>query len=328
MKEKELEILQQYDIDVRSTRKIRGAILCDTNQGLFQLKEVHCSEKRIPVLYELQNHLLQEGYMNIDILMKNKEDGLFSISEEGQRFIVKKWFHGKECDNKKEMDIMEAVRNLALLHRIMKKSFSTSLSPKEDVEKEFLRHNREMKKVRSFIRSRVGKGEFELLYLKYFDAMYEWAVQACESLKSSSYRKLLSDSMESNALAHGDYNYHNILMTPGGIASTNFDHFYGGIQVTDLYYFLRKTLEKNQWNVELGDKMIENYNRIHPLSKEELQYIAVCIAYPEKFWKSANSYYRSSKAWIPAKSLEKLELAIRQSEEKKLFLESLFSYAL
>lgn len=326
MKERELEILQQYDIDVKSTRKIRGAILCDTNQGLFLLKEMQCSEKRIPVLYELQNHLLQEGYKNIDMLQKNKEGALFSVSEEGQKFLLKKWFYGKECDNKREMDIMEGVRNLALLHRVLKKKFEAELAPKEDAESEFSRHNREMKKVRTFIRNRVGKGEFELLYLKHFEAMFEWAECAYESLKDSGYQNLLLKSREENAIAHGDYNYHNILLMPSGIATTNFDHFYQGIQVTDLYYFLRKTLEKNHWSVELGNKMIENYNRIQPLSKEELQYIAVCIAYPEKFWKAANSYYRSSKAWIPAKSLEKLELAIKQTEEKQIFLDTVFSF--
>ena len=35
-------------------------------------------------------------------------------------------------------------------------------------------------------------------------------------------------------------------------------------------------------------------------AEAELGYLAVCIAYPEKFWKAANSYYRSRKAWISA----------------------------
>ncbi len=326
MKERELEVLEQYDIDIKSTRKVRGAILCDTNQGLFLLKEIHCSEKRMPVLYELQNHLLQEGYKNIDILIKNKEDSLVSISEEEQKFVLKKWYYGKECDNKREIDIMEGVRNLALLHRIMKKNFEVNLFSKEDMSNEFLRHNREMKKVRSFIRSKVGKGEFELLYLQYFDEMYEWAVCAGEKLKSSGYRNLLQRSLEESTLVHGDYNYHNILMMQHGIATTNFEHFHMGIQVTDFYYFLRKTLEKNQWKIELGEKMIENYNRIHPLSKDELEYIAVCLAYPEKFWKAANFYYRSSKSWTSMKSLEKLEMAIRQMNQKKIFLEKVFLF--
>ena len=33
MKENEVSVLDQYDIDIKSTRRIRGAILCATNQG-------------------------------------------------------------------------------------------------------------------------------------------------------------------------------------------------------------------------------------------------------------------------------------------------------
>ena len=39
MQEFEQKILEQYDIEVSSTRKVRGAVLCDTNRGWFLLKE-------------------------------------------------------------------------------------------------------------------------------------------------------------------------------------------------------------------------------------------------------------------------------------------------
>ena len=51
MKENEVSVLDQYDIDIKSTRRIRGAILCTTNQGLFVLRELMISEKRIPMLH-------------------------------------------------------------------------------------------------------------------------------------------------------------------------------------------------------------------------------------------------------------------------------------
>ena len=327
MKENELEVLDQYDIDVKSTRKIRGAVLCETNQGVFLLKEMNFSEKRIPALHELYQHIQVQGYKNVDVIVKNKEDALWSTTEEGTKFLLKKWFHGKECDSKKEQDILDGVQNLALLHRIMKMPRENMVF-KEDLQEEFLRHNREMKKVRTFIRNKVGKGEFEMVFLKHFDTMYEWAETASVKLEDSGYKQLLEQNLEEGAIAHGDYNYHNVLVTPIGIATTNFEHFHQGIQLSDFYYFLRKTMEKNQWNVELGNKMVECYNRILPLSKAELSYLAVCIAYPEKFWKAANSYYRSRKAWISAKSLEKLKLAIRQTEEKQHFLETIFSFYL
>ena len=327
MKENELEILEKYDIDVKCTRKIRGATLCETNQGTFLLKEMSFPEKRVPALYTLYNYMEEEGYKNVDAIIKNKENELFTETEWGSKYLLKRWFHGKECDTNREQDILDGVQNLALLHRIMKMPNECE-GIRNDLPEEFIRHNREMKKVRAFIRGKVGKGEFELVFLKYFDRMFEWAEVSTKKLEQSGYENLLAQSMEQGSIVHGDYNYHNILITPKGIATTNFERFHYGIQLSDFYYFLRKTMEKNRWSVELGDKMLECYNRILPLTEAELSYLAVCIAYPEKFWKSANSYYRSRKSWISAKSLEKLNLAIEQTDEKSHFLDCLFSFRL
>lgn len=327
MKENELEVLSQYDIEVKNTHKVRGAVLCETNQGIFLLKEMNFSEKRIPSLYALYEQLHMQGCRNIDMIIKNKEGGLFGTEESGTKYVLKRWFHGRECDNKREQDVLEGVQNLALLHRLMKIPCEDVVY-KENLQEEFFRHNREMKKVRTFIRNKVGKGDFELFFLKHFDMMFEWAQAAEERLQSCGYQQLLDQSLKEGSIAHGDYNYHNVIITSSGIATTNFEHFYQGIQLSDFYYFLRKTMEKNQWNVELGAKMVECYNRILPLSASDLAYLAVCIAYPEKFWKAANSYYRSRKSWISAKSLEKLQLAIRQTEQKQFFLEKVFSFYL
>ena len=94
---------------------------------------------------------------------------------------------------------------------------------------------------------------------------------------------------EKGTVIHGDYNYHNIVMTQQGIATTNFDHFANGIQASDLYYFMRKILEKHEWNVELGRAMMRAYQDIRPLSEEEQEYLAIRFSYPEKFWKIMNS---------------------------------------
>ena len=83
-------------------------------------------------------------------------------------------------------------------------------------------------------------------------------------------------------------------------------------------------MEKNHWDIGLGNKILNCYHKNIPFRKGELEYIAICLTYPEKFWKAANSYYRSRKVWIPAKNLEKLELVIKQTEDKKQFLRSLF----
>ena len=334
MREHELHILEQYNINVKNTRKVRDAVLCDSDKGLFLVKEVRVSEKRLQLLEQLGNHIRYQGYENIDWILRNKEDGLFTVSEEGVKYFLKKWFPGRECDIYKEKDVLDAVENLTRIHRVLRDFEPVDSEEKifmnrgEDLRQEYFRHNREMKKVRSFMRDKVGKSDFELAFIKHFDAMYAWADCALGELNKSHYEELYNDNLEKRRLIHGDYNYHNVLMTYSGIATTNFEHAQLNLQIVDLYYFLRKVMEKHHWNVELGNKILDCYQKYLPLKEGELDLIAIFLAYPEKFWKIANSYYRSRKVWIPAKNLEKLEMVIRQSEEKKQFLETIFAFHL
>lgn len=103
--------------------------------------------------------------------------------------------------------------------------------------------------------------------------------------KAEECRKLYEESKRKRTLVHGDYNYHNLIMTSEGIATVNFDNFRIDIQAGDLYYFMRKIMEKNHWDRHLGEQIIRSYTRIHPLSGEEMEYLALRLAYPEKFLK-------------------------------------------
>lgn len=367
MKEYGLSVLEQYHIEVSSTRKIRGAILCDTNEGLLLLKEAAVSEKRVPMLYKLCRHLQENGYERVDQIIPNEAGNLVSVGEDGAKYLMKRWFNGRECDIKKDYEVLEATKNLARLHKIMEKplelepeilpaqppdqnvlgeimpdggepekimqdvdseEISLEMFRGNDLREEFQRHNRELKKVRGFIRNRVSKGDFELAFLKHFDSMYQWADAVTSQLMQSNYGGIYEDSIKRQTFTHGDYNYHNVMMTSNGMATSNFDHFHIDVQVSDLYYFLRKVMEKHLWNEKLGDNILSIYNGINPLGSEDMEYMALRLAYPEKFWKVANTYYHSNKAWIPVKSVEKLQVTVRQVEEKRLFLQNIFSFHL
>ena len=77
----------------------------------------------------------------------------------------------------------------------------------------------------------------------------------------------------------------------------------------------------------MSDYSISN-STMASLTPEELEYMALKLAYPEKFWKTMNSYYHSNKVWIPEKNVEKLMLAVTQTDEKIRFLEKIFSFHL
>ena len=351
--EYELEVLDRYDIEVRSTRKIRGAFFCDTDEGTMLLKETKISGQRAPLLYMVLNCLEERGNVKVDTPMFTRDGELLVDSRDGRRYMLKKWYQGRECDVRQEKEVLRAVETLAVLHneleRITPEAVHSAVQSKtpelsvpgrlpilpvsilpagRDPVDEIRRHNRELKKVRSFIRGRVTKNEFEYLFLENFEKMYQLAEQVLFRLESSGCPALFQTELARGSLAHGEYNYHNILVMESGMAVTNFEHMHAGIRVLDLYYFIRKIMEKYTWKQKTGQKILEAYENTRKLGWEEKEYVGLRLAYPEKFWKTASSYYHSNKAWLPQKNVEKLELAVRQTEEKRAFLENIFSISI
>lgn len=331
--EYELEVLEQYHVEVKGTRRIRGAFFCDTNEGTMLLKETKISGRRAPLLYEVLSRIEKRGNIKVDTPVFTKDGELLVMSGEGTVYMLKKWYAGRECDIRQENEVLRAAGQLALLHRELDAVSSewgaappAELFPagKDPVE-EIVRHNRELKKVRSFIRGRAAKNEFEYLYLESFEKMYGIAEKVLNKMKESGCMKLYGESVGQGRMAHGEYNYHNLLMLKDGIAITGFENMRTDFQMHDLYYFIRKAMEKHQWKQKTGQKILEAYEEERTLIPEEKEYLGLSLAYPEKFWKTAGSYYRSNKAWLPEKYVEKLKVAVRQAEEKNHFLEEVFS---
>ena len=296
----DLEILEQYPIQVDNVRKVRGAFLCETDRGLMLLKQAALSKPRMLVMNEIHKAMKKQEHLRCDELIPNREGEFLTATEDGTTYYLKAWYPGRECDVRKHGEILEAARL----------------------------HNREMKKVWSFIRKKPIKGEFESRFLECFEDMYRVAAAVEERLGNSSYRRLQKEAKERGSFIHGEYNYHNILITPEGMTAVNFEHVGRDLQAADLAYFLRKVMEKHQWNEKLGAEILRAYCAVNPLSEEEKEYIALRLSYPEKFWKCANTYYNSNKAWISSKSVEKLRISIEQNEIRKRFLEQIFAFHL
>jgi len=104
------------------------------------------------------------------------------------------------------------------------------------------------------------------------------------------------------------------------MATTNFDKANVGIQITDLYQFMRKVMEKNDWDLDFGSMILEAYNNILPLSRDEHRLLYILLLYPEKFWKITNFYYNSKKSWVPQRNIQKLIGIVEQKDRKNQFL--------
>lgn len=324
MNDRGASVLEQYELEVRQISRGRGALLCDTDKGLKLLKEYKGSGRRAEMLLQVLEHV-QQHFSYVDQYAVNKQGGVVTQDKDGRNYIVKDWYEGRECDVRDTDEVCRAVAALALLH----KAFQVSPEDcefhfrQEGMEQEWMRHNRELRKIRRFIRERGKDTRFETCVIHQYSYFYEQAEAVTQELLHSGVHELQQQAEEHGYLCHGDYNQHQVLFLKKGIAITNFDKCHVGIQVKDLCQFMRKVLEKNNWNVTMGKRMLDAYDGVLPLSKADHQYILYRLSYPEKFWKLCNQYYNSNKAWIPEKMISKLETLVNQEEAKKRFVESL-----
>jgi len=327
---REEEILEQYELEIRSTVKGRGALGCDTDQGTMLLKEFRGSKERAAFLYDILGFLAENGFAAETIVVAKDGEVLVKDEPDNTCYLLKNWYLGRECDVRSRDDIMVAIKRLAQFHSLAKsyrKEIPDFLKADQDsLLTEYERHNRELNKVKNYIRNKNKKNRFELLFMNVYESYREQANEVTERLKQQALHLETGVAEQMRGLCHGDYNQHNVLLSQGEWVILNFEQMTYDIMVQDLANFVRKILEKYNWNTGLGIEMITEYTNVRKLLPEESEQLYLRLAYPKKFWKIANHYSSSRKSWISGRDIEKLEKIIAQEPQRKQFLKMLFYF--
>jgi len=401
MSEKLAEVYEQYDMEILSTKKGRGATILTTTDGLRILEPFRGNITRLEQEYVLKQLFLKAGLENLDYLILNKDGQLFTCDKYRQPFVLKKHFEGEECDMHNPSDVIRAIKALTSFHIYGKKvalEFQEAWDEKqrekektrieeikqamadgeemerityvyqisqnaleqvlrseemksgaaedtggdvisektdkqkqsEDIEDILLRHNKELKKIQKFICKVKRKNSFENLFLQVFWDYYRQGTECTLMLQTvlRGENQVSTKNVFSNhyGICHGAFNQHNVILGPGSEAIVHFERFSKGNQLNDLYQFARKTMEKNHFDFSLLKNIFETYSQKIELTKEDYHYIYILFSYPEKFWKIANSYYNTNKAFLSPKYMEKLETVILQEEEKRQMLEEYYTF--
>ncbi|MBQ8248008.1 MAG: CotS family spore coat protein [Lachnospiraceae bacterium] len=326
MNDRAISILENYDFVVTKTYKTRGAFVCETDRGLKILKEYQAPVSKLGLMDVLLQGVAKNSQVFVDTLVKDKEDKFISYDRDGMGYVVKDYYEGRECAPKEEADLKYAMRALALLHEglMLPDATITEELHRYDLEEDVVRRNKGLKKIRAFIRTRGRKTEFELALLDAYTLFLNQAVRAEERIRSEDFTSFYESVERRKQFAHGDYQYHNILFGKEQAAIINFEKCQWDSRVRDVSLFLRKTLEKADWDIDLGCALLREYESVNPLNESEKRQLFYRLAYPEKFRKIANFYYNSNKAFLSNQYLSKLQNVLRLEQSKNRFLCKVF----
>lgn len=315
--------LAKYDLAAGQITKGRGAYICETNQGTKLLVPYNGSEERAVFLKKIMAFIQEEG-MPVEQILETTEGTVLSKDDSETNYILKDYIVGEECNTKSVEETGRALSRLAQLHNIMEKY--------DDIIPEYMKgdkgcllelcekHNRELINTKNYIRTRKKKNEFEMLFQQQYAHFSEHAQRAID------YFRKLEQSKIPQILCHGDFNQHNVVLTEQGWKIINFERMNYNWSVLDLANFLRKIMEKNDWDVEMGKTLLARYEQVGRLKEIERKQLGYLLLFPEKFWKITNHYGNAKKSWVSGRDIEKLEKLMEQEENRIAFLEKIFSF--
>lgn len=319
MNDRHVSLLENYDLEVFRTWKGRGALLFETNIGTVILKEYAGYKEKCCFQEAVLSMIKAKGFDHVETIIRNKDGELLTTDADGIGYILKTYQEGRECNVRDENECVLAMEILARLH---KASAVTRELPDFGktftVSREFEKHNKELRRVKKFLKEKGQKNDFELYLMQCYDYFLEKAIFVAAKLEEYEEAAKVHSS---GIICHGEYQHHNLVVTREGLFLINFEKCVQDSPARDIYLFMRKLLEKTDWNRETGYLLLSAYEKENELKPEDYAQLYYRMSYPEKFWKIVNFYYNSGKAWIPGKNLEKLIKVNAQEAQKTEFLE-------
>lgn len=242
LNEKYQALLDQYDISVSHTRRGRGCVLCFGENDVYALSQTSLSEERLCAVSEWTLAMHDHHFYKTDQYILNKDGYFLTFDRYYETFALRKTYLGTECDIHALKDIRSSAENLASFHNhCLAISFSSeNLRKYTSISTYYEQKYLELKSIARYIRKRKKKGIFEYLFLEQTKAFWEQMERSIQILNETTPSR--------RGWCHGAYNHHNIIMTSSAPATIHFEHFYHGYPILDVYYFLKKALEKNNYN--------------------------------------------------------------------------------
>ncbi|MBE5941909.1 MAG: hypothetical protein E7264_05130 [Lachnospiraceae bacterium] len=303
--------------------------LADMILAVEKLADLHLAGQRVSSVFDAEwertkNEKRQNQYKEIKEALREGTEldnlaRIYAMTPAGIKEFIKE-METPECMDCKEERGTAAKQEVIACENEM-----------DRMRKNLYRKNRELGKIKKYVKKVKRKNQFEELFLKTFDDYYEMGLNCEKTLldeKNTQDHSGKSEMPLHYGVCHGNYNQHNVLMDGKQVSVVHFEKFTRGNQLDDLYQFTRKAMEKNHFDYEMLELILGAYSKKIALDKNDYRYMYILFSYPEKFWKIANGYYNSNKAFLSPKYLEKLLMLIEQEKEKNEMLEQYYAFHL
>lgn len=334
-RQQDREFLGQYNLDVnlfetmglkvKQIIPVRSVYRIVTDKGFFCLKKLRFSLEEMDFIFGAVEHLKSKGFKNVFNIIRQK-DGSNFLDFKGEKYFLTEWVDGRECDFLNPMDLETAIEVLAKLHNASEGYRPAVCPANRDYlgkwPENFQKRIGEMEDMKQKVLKKKDKSEIDRIYMDYVDMCIKDAKEAVAMLEDSGYRELTAEAAEKQGFIHHDYAHHNILHTfDGKTCVVDFDYCIRDIRVHDLGSLIIRNMKRCNWDTDKAVAIIESYDRLNPISKNELRILVPFFLFPQDFWMISRQYYIEKKDWEEEEYVDKMNTKSEYTVVRHRFIE-------
>lgn len=323
---REFEIERQFDLKIEKIKPNRGIYFLKTNKGEMCLKKVSYGIQKLVFIYGAKEHLISNGFKNIDRFYLNIEGNPYAIVNE-DIYTLSNWIDGRECDFLNIDDVNNSAKVLANLH-ISSKGYDP---PEHSKLKSDLdrwpsimdKRIRSFDKMRDLVRKKGIKNDVDMLYIKNYEFYKDIAKKAYNIFEKSNYYDICREIENEKSFCHHDYTHHNIVIDKyNNINILDFDYCKREVRSYDIANYIIRVLKKNNWDINICKSIIENYNSNLELRYEDIFLIYGFLLFPQRFWRVCNRYFYNDVLIRQNVFLSQLEKLVNERESYINFIDN------
>ncbi|NLM43781.1 MAG: CotS family spore coat protein [Clostridiales bacterium] len=302
-------IAKKFGVKVLDLKPLRGVYLAYTDKGTKIIKKSKKEPEKLLYIHGLKEYIYQRGFHNLDRFLISKQ-GLPFVIEEQKIYIMEDFIFGRECSFSNPFDRSAAMRTLAELH-IYGQGYipPTGAAERNDIgkwEKNYLRKINDMVTIKQKVKMKKYKDVFDKMYLEDVDFFLEIAWRAYDTLRNSRYKILCKVAESIKPICHHDYTYHNIIIDKNyRINIIDFDYSCHELPCYDIAAVIQRVMRRFSFNIDIALEMIMDYDRVKPITDDEIILILSLFEFPQRFWRITDRYYSGKTQWSREKFIKK-----------------------
>lgn len=317
------DIFKEYGLQINDIKPLRNAYIIYTDKGVKFLKRLRAKSDDSNFPYDVIHYLNEKEFTNTENINKTLEGKEFVEKDDG-KYILSDAIEGRECDFKNPVELERAIKLMAKMHNASKGFKVPKSSGRYRVGKWSERFEESLsvlKSLKEVICKKNTLSEIDEIFLQWVP-FYELTIsESIERLNESNYYEICQKFSEEGGICHNDFIERNFIIDKDSeVFFIDFDYCIEELKEWDIAKAVLRVAKDNVWDIDIVKTVIEKYQEVYELSKDELYMIYILISYPFDFINIVRNYYIDKKNWTEKQFYDDIKRKVEYEESKVIFL--------